>query len=785
MKVLKKSALSLAVAGVVYGAVINPVYSADVSINQSGNAVSVGINASEATHTYDISNNGTETITVSGDTVLVSDTTNGTANALTIDVDGTNGGDNTLEADIIIDGGVNGLSDGTNSATGDGFVIQDSDSNDADDFEGSINVKGSIVGKTNGFLSKVGITGNLSVADGASILGETALELQVNHDGNVTNAGTIHSTDEDAGVAVAIAGVGASSKFINSSTGGISGVTAFTSSGTVTLENSGGITGHISGGAAITLDNKAGGDISGGNIDLNGGSATNAGVITTGQFNADNVTNDAGGVLSAGVLTSTGDVTNNGSFAVVEGSTAINLQNNSSLSINFTQDVEDGGNSATGLAVTTAAFDGDATVTVSLSGDALKTSGTKSYTILSGAVSNDDVGVIVSESVLLKAGTIDKTATEFTVSVDVLTAGDVVKDYGFGSNIQTLANQLQAGDVAAASVEAAYGKFTDNAANAEQLTSYINNVRPDDSGSSAHTASDAVSGAQNTISDRGVYTRSGVNTGGMIASGSFWMQALVSKSKQKSREGSLAYNGDMVGYTIGIDGDWDSNTTGFAFTYGSSDVDFDRDQKDKVKSYIGSVYNIWQKNNWYLDSSLSFGKSRHEGGRMKDAAALSSKYDSIQFGGQAMVGTYMPYQKVVIEPMLGLRMNHVTVDGYTAKNSDASLTETVSETKYKKIEGGLGAAFSTVSTIGNTTYQPRIAFMYYRDFVGEKIDQQVNFAGQDYTIQGASAEKNTYELKVGLNMWNESNMEINLGYTRVMQKDFSSDNFKFKFKYNF
>ena len=43
MKVLKKSALSLAVAGVVYGTALTPVYATDVSTNTKGSAVGIPI----------------------------------------------------------------------------------------------------------------------------------------------------------------------------------------------------------------------------------------------------------------------------------------------------------------------------------------------------------------------------------------------------------------------------------------------------------------------------------------------------------------------------------------------------------------------------------------------------------------------------------------------------------------------------------------------------------------------------------------------------------------------
>lgn len=516
--------------------------------------------------------------------------------------------------------------------------------------------------------------------------------------------------------------------------------------------------------------------------------STNEGSLYSTGFTTGNNAFTNTGLADLGQVTgsSSGTITNSGTLTLKEGSSlGVFNQSGGTLKLESTS----GG---TILATTTANFTNSSKLLVVVGADAMKQGSGSSIsgsdvTLISGTINGEDNVSVESDNafVILSAAS----GSGIVRKITILDADDIVKDIGYGASTQSLAKQLQGlgtdTDQPLSKVTSAYGTLSDNAGSTDELTKYLDNIRPDDSGSSAHTASEAVTGAQNSISDRGVYTRSGINTGGMIAAGSMWMQAVLSKSKQDSREGSLAYNGDMVGYTIGTDGEWGNNTTGVAFTYGSSDVDFERDQKDKVKSYIGSVYNTWQSKNWYLDGSLSFGLSKHEGRRMQQAAALSSEYDSMQFGGMGTLGTYIPVQRMVIEPMVGVRANHVKVGGYTAKNGDGSLTEVVGKSTYEKIEGGLGAAFSTVANYGKTSFQPRIAFMYYRDFIGDKIDHQVNFAGEDYTLQGVAAEKNTYELKAGLNIWNESNMELTLGYTRVMQKDFSSDNFNFKFKYNY
>ena len=288
------------------------------------------------------------------------------------------------------------------------------------------------------------------------------------------------------------------------------------------------------------------------------------------------------------------------------------------------------------------------------------------------------------------------------------------------------------------------------------------------------------------IASRSSAVRTGANYGDMQASNGFWVQGLYGKSDQKAREGALAYKGDLSGMTFGLDREFGDNTTGMAFSYGKSDVDFSRDQKDEVKSYVASVYNIWESGNMYVDTSLSFGSSKHESKRFTGAAAATAKYGSTQLGGQAMVGYYMNMGEVMIEPMAGARLTMVNVDSNRYYlDSDGSEVQSADDVSYRQMELGFGAAVSKAFEVGNGTLTPRFGAMYYHDFVGDQLDTQVNFAGDNYAIKGASAIKNSWELNLGVSYAMGENLDLSAGYTRVMKNDFSSDNFNAKLKYMF
>lgn len=281
------------------------------------------------------------------------------------------------------------------------------------------------------------------------------------------------------------------------------------------------------------------------------------------------------------------------------------------------------------------------------------------------------------------------------------------------------------------------------------------------------------------IMNRGASLR-GVNFGDMQAAGGVWLQALYGKAEQDAKGGNMGYNSDLSGFTLGMDRENDDQTTGFAFSYGKSDIDFSRNQKDEVESYIGTFYNFWRHDNLYVDTSLSLGDSTHKGSRLNGAANMTSNYGSTQMGAQALVGVYMPRGDLMIEPMASLRVNMVNVGGYTN-----SIGDPVGEVSYRRVDAGLGAAVSKSWDTEQGTITPRASLMAYHDFVGDSMDNQVTFAGNDYTIEGASAEKTSYEARLGMDMTQGENTTFTVGYTRVMKSDFSSDNFDFRVRYDF
>lgn len=489
-------------------------------------------------------------------------------------------------------------------------------------------------------------------------------------------------------------------------------------------------------------------------------------------------------------MRSEGDVVNKGILSIEEGSTADNFDGSGGeLILTSTSEVN---SIYTLLDVNTnATVDADTSITVNASARTLSKAGTQNDVVLiesSGLTSTgfDAGNSISSGSILLRLSDAKISGNNITADLEVLSAGNILNVSASSVDIANLANDFQDMNTAGQQViESVYGSLVDNSASSAEMSEYLDEIRPDDSGSAAIAASDASTAAMGNIMNRGANLR-GVNFGDMQAAGGVWLQALYGKARQDAKDGNLGYDSDLGGFTLGLDSEQDNRTRGIAFSYGKSDIKFpSRSQKDEVESYIGTFYNFWRMDRMYVDTSLSLGGSTHKGSRLSGAANMTSDYGSTQMGAQALVGFYMPRGDLMVEPMASLRLNLVNVDGYTASNSEGNLTEVVDDVSYRRFDAGLGVAVSKRWETGQGTMTPRASLMAYRDFVGDTMDNQVTFAGNDYVIEGASAEKNSYEMRLGMDMTRGENTTFTVGYTRVQKSDFSSDNFDFRVRYDF
>ncbi|KEI71010.1 autotransporter outer membrane beta-barrel domain-containing protein [Endozoicomonas elysicola] len=665
--------------------------------------------------------------------------------------------------------------------------------------------------------------------------------------GQITNTGSITASDNAFNSAQTVTLVNAASGVITGDLSN-SGSYTITNNGTITgdleatgtntLTNSGTFTGDINGGTN-TLTNNAGGVVSGAIIDVDGGLLTNAGTITaTGALTALGITNDGSitadsinsgsaaltnnaagtinvtnaltigaassnagtinagsfaaganaftntGTATLGVMASTGTVTNSGTLSINEGSTVATYDGSGGT----LELVATSGAGALLTASSSATLDADSKIVVNGS-DAFVSSASAATNIelISGTLSATGFSTdnISSGSALISLSNLTLAGASVAADVEVLSADSVLDGSGATESTQSLASDFQTLSAEEQVVTGVYGTLIDNSGSTSEMNDYLDEIRPDDSGSAALTVSDATAAAMSNIRNRGASLR-GISFGDLQTGDNLWIQALYSQADQDARGGNLGYESTLAGFTFGADRDMDGQTFGFAVSYGDSHIDFDgRDQRDEVTTYLGSLYHFMRRDTMYIDSSLTLGGSDHKGRRLSGAAQMNSKYHSEQVGVQSLAGMYMPRGRFMLEPMAAVRMSMVKVDGYTASNGDGTLTEQVGSTNYHKIEAGIGGAVSTSWETDKGMMTPRASVMVYHDFVGDSMDNQVTFAGNDYTLKSTTPEKTSYEAYLGVDMDSGENTTVNMGYTRVMKSGFSSDNLNVKLKYTF
>ena len=703
MNHLRKKALGLAIAGVIYGGV-PVVYAADVNISSGGTAVTLD----------DENFNADDDLVVEGSANFTTDS----GTALTIDTS-----TDELE-NVTINSSITAGDSGTALAIG--------------KLGTGLTNNGKIEG---GMALEYTGTGAISVTNNGSIIGEIEL------DDSSANLNFVNGKNGTAYV-----------KFNHSGTQS----TAVTNTGTVVV--------------------RSGSNLGGGNF------------------------NTAGGTLEVSFESAETGITTLGQV-IVDDSTVIKISASPAI-----LKTEEGVAGITGLqAALRAAGSGQATVAgIKVTDvplftlvDASRNPQDHLYFLENGqAVANADeisneeaaalAGRVVAGNILMKIENVRVTSTGIVADISTNSVDDIVAAIGFSDVVQQIAESFQkgiaSGDLKA--LEDLYGELVLNVGTEEALANYLNKIRPDDSGVNAEAGVEMADAVSGNISSRGTAVRTGVNTGDMFSVDGFWVQGIYGESEQKSDGVDLGYDGKLRGFTMGADRENGNMTTGFAFSYANADTDFNgRDQLESVKSYMGSLYTIWQRGNHYVDASLSYGVSNHESKRYAGDAAATAKYDSWQLGGNATLGFYKPLGNVMMEPMLSTRMTYVGIDDYqyVNDNSGAAIDNSSGSASFKKLDFGVGIAFSTVLAKADegVFITPRVSAVYYHDVLNDTIEKDISFDGDNYRIKSANKQRDSLEVGLSLDISAGDHVTVSAGYDRVHKDDFSSDNYSFKFRYDF
>ncbi|WP_347903833.1 autotransporter outer membrane beta-barrel domain-containing protein [Pseudomonas purpurea] len=290
----------------------------------------------------------------------------------------------------------------------------------------------------------------------------------------------------------------------------------------------------------------------------------------------------------------------------------------------------------------------------------------------------------------------------------------------------------------------------------------------------------------NAITARASNARNGLASGDALAQKGLWLQALSSDANQDVRHGVDGYDANSHGIALGADGQLNAETTlGVAYSYLDTDVKSDAGSKTDVSGHALTVYGNWTHDNWFLDSSLTYGWNDNESRRYIAGTRAKGDYDSEVFGVNALAGYRLQLDpQWLVEPQIGARYANVSIDGYREKGSSVSLN--VGSQRYEVGEMGIGARLAAAFEVGQGSLEPSASVMAWHDFIGDKANTTSTFVlgGSPFTTSGATPARDSYELGLGAT-YRVGAWSVGGSYNYLTKTDFNSDTFTAKVRYDF
>ncbi|MBX8500132.1 autotransporter domain-containing protein [Pseudomonas lijiangensis] len=323
-------------------------------------------------------------------------------------------------------------------------------------------------------------------------------------------------------------------------------------------------------------------------------------------------------------------------------------------------------------------------------------------------------------------------------------------------------------------------------ANSAQLAELGKQLSPDVSRGGVDAALAGQGASRSALDTRMTGLRSGLSSGDELSDTGVWMQALNSNMDQDSRGGVEGYSANASGVAVGVDGQFSSGATlGFAYSYVNANATSDIGYKTDVQGNALSLYGSWDKDNWFAQGSVSYGRNDNDSRRYVAGTLAKGNFDSDVLSISTLAGYGLRLSDhILLEPRVGARYSNVQVDAYTEHGSTAALRN--SDQRFETGEVGAGLRVASEAPLLGGTLTPELTLMTYHDLIGDRISQTSAFAqgGSSFVVTGAKSARDSYEGSVGVS-YAISALTLGTSYTYQGRSGYDAETLMFKARYAF
>lgn len=253
-----------------------------------------------------------------------------------------------------------------------------------------------------------------------------------------------------------------------------------------------------------------------------------------------------------------------------------------------------------------------------------------------------------------------------------------------------------------------------------------------------------------------------------------WIEAYGSLLNQKFYKNFSGYNGDLVGYVIGVD--WGSPETlvvGFAGSYTNTHTVGNSVQANilDVQSVQATFY-AWYSppcQSFFADVMFGFSENKYYSRRNIGVGTFSTAafadFYGYQYAVQSDLGYAFLYDFLTIAPVGRFKYSYLGIDSFTEEGA-AGVNLSSANNSVNELIAGAGIKFLGTKKFSTATYVPELSAMVLYDFYGQGQQVTSNFFGGGglFPTEGPRPSHAIYLYSAGITAYTYDNYSFEIRY---------------------
>jgi T5SS/PEP-CTERM-associated repeat protein len=231
-----------------------------------------------------------------------------------------------------------------------------------------------------------------------------------------------------------------------------------------------------------------------------------------------------------------------------------------------------------------------------------------------------------------------------------------------------------------------------------------------------------------------------------------WAKGYGSKGRAQQKDQFSAYDARTYGGVFGVDRSFGAILGGIAAGYSNSTVDQDDGDNSEVNTYYGSLYASAGVRRWYVDMSLSYGRSSidtYSGTGLGTTAGFNAN----DVAGYIGVGRQARHMRWSVTPQAAVIAGYYAQDSYS-ESSVLAVPTAVDAYDRWSVQSSLGLAIAYEQPFKHLVVKPELRVAWLHEFNTD--EQDVNYqliggtAGNTFSVR--SPDEDVVELGASLEL---------------------------------